>query len=52
VFVEMADLRRRSKDFLTEFFELYRSNPCLWKIKSKEYMDRDKKNEAYEMAAG
>jgi hypothetical protein len=26
---------------------MYRSNPCLWKVKSKEYMDRDK-NDAYE----
>jgi hypothetical protein len=27
---------------------MYRSNPCLWKVESKEYMDRDKKNDAYE----
>jgi hypothetical protein len=47
VFVEMADLRQCSKEFLTEFFEMYRSNPSLWKVKSKEYMDRVKKNDAY-----
>nr|CAH7765399.1 unnamed protein product [Callosobruchus chinensis] len=26
---------------------MYRSFPCLWKVKSLEYADRDKKNKAY-----
>lgn len=43
----MGDVRIYPKTFVTEFIELYRSLPCLWKIKSKEYSDRDKKNEAY-----
>ena len=35
------------REFLTDFIELYRSFPCLWKVKSHEYSDRNKKNEAY-----
>lgn len=42
------DSRNVSKEFITEFLELYRSFPCLWKIKSKDYSDRDKKRCAYE----
>lgn len=34
-------------EFLSEFIELYRSFPCLWKIKSHEYSDRNKKDLAY-----
>ncbi|KAL1488632.1 hypothetical protein ABEB36_014432 [Hypothenemus hampei] len=45
----MSDLRQCSHEFLSEFIELYRSFPCLWKIKSKEYSDRDKKRQAYEI---
>lgn len=41
----MTDLRNFNKQ---EFIELYRSHPCLWKIKSNEYTDRDKENKAYE----
>ena len=44
----MADLRRVSREFLTEFIHMYREYPCLWKIKSKEYSDTVKKNLAYE----
>ncbi|KAL1490302.1 hypothetical protein ABEB36_013018 [Hypothenemus hampei] len=45
----MSDLRQCSHDFLSEFIELYRSFPCLWQVKSKEYSDRDRKNQAYEI---
>ncbi|XP_031335792.1 uncharacterized protein LOC116165467 [Photinus pyralis] len=45
----MSDLRGITKEFLTEFILLYRSFPCLWKTKSKEYMDRNKKNDAYKI---
>lgn len=41
----MADIRQR--EFISELIELYRSFPCLWRVKSKEYSDRDKKNLAY-----
>ncbi|KAM9316717.1 uncharacterized protein PAF06_007784 [Gastrophryne carolinensis] len=35
-------------DFLIAFIEMYRSLPCLWKLKSSEYSNRQKKAEAYE----
>ena len=44
----MADLRTVSREFLTEFIHMYREYPCLWKVKSKEYSDRVKKNLTYE----
>lgn len=47
----MADLRQCSREFLTDFIALYESFPCIWRVKSKEYSDRDKKAEAYEMLA-
>lgn len=37
------------KQFVTEFLEIYKSNPCLWKIKSKEYSDRYAKSQAYDV---
>ncbi|KAG8229776.1 hypothetical protein J437_LFUL005857 [Ladona fulva] len=37
-----------SRKFVKEFISIYRSNPCLWKIKSKDYRDRNKKSVAYE----
>ncbi|VEN38399.1 unnamed protein product [Callosobruchus maculatus] len=43
----MSDLRYLTRDFLREFIELYRDHPCLWKTKSKEYLDKNKKKEAY-----
>ncbi|KAG8232189.1 hypothetical protein J437_LFUL011416 [Ladona fulva] len=45
---DMSDLRTVSRKFLSEFIALYRSHPCLWKVKSKEYSDRNKKYVAYE----
>jgi len=44
----MSDLRQCSHEFLTEFIELYKSFPCLWQVKSKDYSDKHKKNLAYE----
>ena len=32
---------------IVEFIELYRSEPCLWQVKSEEYHDRTKKDVAY-----
>lgn len=46
---KMSDMRQWTRDFLLEFIELYRSLPCVWKIKSAEYRDRVKKNKAYEV---
>ncbi|MCL4130342.1 UNVERIFIED_CONTAM: hypothetical protein GTU68_064100 [Idotea baltica] len=39
----------KERQFWTEFIEIYKENPCLWKIKSKEYSDRVKKNAAYDL---
>ena len=44
----MADLRSLSRDFLTEFIEIYKENPCLWQTKSKDYSNKQKKNAAYQ----
>ncbi|KAK5650681.1 hypothetical protein RI129_001710 [Pyrocoelia pectoralis] len=33
-------VRKRNR-ILEEFIEIYKSEPCLWRIKSKEYHDRD-----------
>ena len=35
------------REQLLEFIECYRSETCLWKTKSKDYHNRDKKNAAY-----
>ncbi|KAG5896537.1 hypothetical protein JTB14_030742 [Gonioctena quinquepunctata] len=34
--------------FVTEFIDIYRKLPCLWKVKSKSYSNRHEKNKAYE----
>ena len=39
------------KQFWAEFIELYRQNECLWRIRSKDYLNKLKKNEAYELGA-
>ncbi|VVD05954.1 unnamed protein product [Leptidea sinapis] len=36
-----------NREWLEEFIELYRSEPCLWNIKGKEYHNRDLKRSAY-----
>lgn len=35
------------KEFIVEFIELYKSYPCLWLVKSKDYSNRNAKNKAY-----
>lgn len=39
----------KNEVFLGEFIDLYRAHPCLWKVKSKEYMDKHKKAAAYDI---
>ena len=43
-----SSVTTNEKTFWTEFIQLYRNNVCLWRVKSKIYMDRNKINEAYE----
>lgn len=43
----MSDLRNFSKAFMVDFIEIYKSFPCLWKTKSSDYKDRNKKDNAY-----
>jgi len=41
-----------SKDFLLEFIELFRQEECLWKVKSKDYYNRSKKDASYRTLIG
>jgi hypothetical protein len=44
----VADFRQRFCTFLIEFIAIYESFSCVWRVKSKEYSDRNKEEEAYE----
>lgn len=37
-----------TREVLSEFIELYRERPCLWKIKDADYVNKNLKREAYE----
>lgn len=39
--------RQMSRSLLEEFIITYRNHPCLWKIKCKDYLNKDLKYEAY-----
>jgi len=41
-----------SKDFLLKFIELFQQEECLWKVKSKDYNNRSKKDASYETVIG
>nr|XP_053618253.1 uncharacterized protein LOC128679820 [Plodia interpunctella] len=43
----MCDFRTYSHELLTEFIEAFRNNPCLWKIRSNDYKDKNLKLQAY-----
>jgi hypothetical protein len=44
----MADSRCWTKEFVTDFINLYMQMPCLWRIKSRDYTNKNLKNEAYD----
>ncbi|CAK1582960.1 unnamed protein product [Parnassius mnemosyne] len=39
---------RKRNAILEEFIEIYKSEPCIWRLKDKEYHDRNKRAAAYE----
>ncbi|XP_071053910.1 uncharacterized protein [Onthophagus taurus] len=39
---------RDNKQFWESFISLYKTYPCLWNVKSKEYVNKQKRNDAYE----
>ena len=43
----MSDFRTYSHDLLAEFIEVFRNNPSLWKIRSKDYKDKNMKLQSY-----
>jgi hypothetical protein len=36
-----------SKNFILSFIEILRQEECLWKVKSKDYYNRSKKDASY-----
>ncbi|KAG5890009.1 hypothetical protein JTB14_032631 [Gonioctena quinquepunctata] len=40
----MTDIRYLSKDFMSKFIRVYREHTSLWKVKSKEYRNKNLKN--------
>lgn len=40
---------RRVEDVMREFLNTYQNYPCLWKVKSTEYMDKNKKEDGYKV---
>ncbi|XP_072002083.1 uncharacterized protein [Engystomops pustulosus] len=41
-------MERHSPEFIKDFIDMYRSFSCLWKVKSPDYCNRQKKSEAFE----
>ncbi|XP_069616720.1 uncharacterized protein [Ranitomeya imitator] len=42
-----SDKMSNRVEFIRDFIEIYQSFPCLWKIKSPEYCNREKRKEGY-----
>jgi len=41
--------RNEERNFILECIQVYRDHSALWEIKSDDYMDRNKKNHAYDV---
>lgn len=41
--------RNEERNFILECIQVYRDHSALWEIKSHDYMDRNKKNHAYDV---
>ncbi|MPC80582.1 hypothetical protein E2C01_075165 [Portunus trituberculatus] len=49
----MAEKKKESeRKMMSEIIDVYRSLPALWKIKSNEYSEREKKADAYKILYG
>lgn len=45
--VPSTSSRSMSRELLEEFLNAYRNSPCLWKIKSSDYLNKELKADAY-----
>lgn len=45
---DTLDTRFMSRDFLTTFIHIYKQHPALWRIKSKEYANKNLKLKGYQ----
>jgi hypothetical protein len=44
-----SDQKKASRDLLEDFIRAYESQSCLWRIKSKDYHDKAKRDAAYDI---
>lgn len=42
-------ISREERIFWGEFIDIYKEHPCIWKVKSSEYSDKNKKGAAYDV---
>jgi hypothetical protein len=49
IFAMSSDLKETSRDLPEDFIRAYESQSCLWRIKSKDYHDKAKRDAAYDI---